>query len=459
MGYSGNGAMGQETVGFGWADSIVGTINNQLIAITDGGGQNNPDPHWNFYTGMIGLFPRPVNLSEYTQSYPSMLQNLKARGNISSLSWGYTAGMVNYASKSYGSLTLGGYDTTRFIPNGVSFPFGRDQSFDLELWVNSIETNNVVNSQASKTLSDSRFQATIDFTLPYLWLPESVCSRFEAAFGLVKDSKTGLYLVNGTQHKALKATNPNVTFTLGSDSFSETVKITLPYTALDLNVSSPIVPESTFYFPLKSSEKTFILGRAFMQNAYVIADYSDKRNNFTVAEALHPPTGTTRKLVTIYPPGEEPKGSKLGIGAIVGIAVGSVAVIAIVGISAWFIYRKKRAAAEPAAQDDDNYHFKPELEANEVDHTKGKFEADGVTNVINELGDNIVANELMDGGKDSKVHEMEESSTPVVYEMPAEDVILPELESNTAGTPLPGPGEEIEVVEKPPRRERFSYED
>jgi hypothetical protein len=71
------------------------------------------------------------------------------------------------------------------------------------------------------------------------------------------------------------------------------VNITLPYDAFDLQLSYPYLPNTTYadpskyYFPLRqaANETQYVLGRAFLQEAYLITDY--ERNNFSIHQAVH----------------------------------------------------------------------------------------------------------------------------------------------------------------------------
>lgn len=72
-----------------------------------------------------GLNPRPSNFSDYSDPIPSYLSNLKTGSFIPSLSWAYTAGNQYRLNEVPGSLTLGGYDASRFMPNNLTFPFNQ----------------------------------------------------------------------------------------------------------------------------------------------------------------------------------------------------------------------------------------------------------------------------------------------------------------------------------------------
>ena len=63
----------------------------------------------------------------------------------------------------------------------------------------------------------------------------------------------------------------------------------MPYAAFDLNASWPIYDNATSYFPIRRSPSDdhnalHILGRTFLQEAYIIADFD--RQNFTIADAV-----------------------------------------------------------------------------------------------------------------------------------------------------------------------------
>ena len=170
----------------------------------------------------------------------------------------------------YGSLTLGGYDKSKFIPNDVSFQFATDISRDLIVGLQSITYSD--NDDKDTVLLSQGILIFVDATVPHLWLPESVCKAFEKAFGLQYNSTVNRYLVNDTLHERLQEQKPSVTFTLGNNiSGGATVKITLPYDAFDLQVKAPIVDKTQRYFPLRRAvnDTQYTLGRTFLQESYV----------------------------------------------------------------------------------------------------------------------------------------------------------------------------------------------
>ena len=167
-----------------------------------------------------------------------------------------------------GSLTLGGYDSARFAPNDITFPLGKNDAKDLIVGVQAIKTTD--STGKSRDLLTSEISAHVDSSVAEIRLPVESCALFEQAFGLVYDPVNMLYPVNSTWETALKALNPNVTFTLGNAaSGSPTVSVTLPYAAFDLQAIWPKYPNGTRYFPLQraSDPANYTLGRTFLQEA------------------------------------------------------------------------------------------------------------------------------------------------------------------------------------------------
>jgi hypothetical protein len=200
----------------------------------------------------------------------------------------------------FGSLTLAGYDATRIEAKNVSFTFGADLSRDLLVSLKSI-TSNVLGQPPLLAQSIDIF---IDSLITELWLPTTVCRRFKQQFQLKNDNVTELYLLDERTHNALLATNPSFTLKIAQPggSGNAEVDIVLPYAAFDLSVSKPIVNGTSRYFPPKraTNERQYILGRIFLQEAYVIADY--ERSNFSVLQAKFPPTDVPQQIVSIETP-------------------------------------------------------------------------------------------------------------------------------------------------------------
>lgn len=304
-----------------------------------------------FYFGLWGVGPRPTNLTSLDNPYPSMMTNLKVNNVIPSTSYGYTAGAryrkLLLAEASYlclltiyleqkqvaGSLTLGGYDVSRFKSHTTTFTFAGDVSRDLVVGVQSIAVNNL---KTTKSLSPVELlpQPILSFIDPgesHIWLPQSSCDQFASAFGLQYDPVTELYLVNDTTHRALQEQNATLVFQITADlsSTSKTaVIIDFPYAAFDLELTSdyPGINSTTPYFPIRraANDTQYTLGRTFLQQAYIIADY--ERSTFSVHPCVFS-ENAKQELRPILPPGTTHHSFTPGI-------IATIACSSIVGILA-----------------------------------------------------------------------------------------------------------------------------
>lgn len=293
LGYDVNALYGFDTVGLEVENSDGLNQTHQVV-----GGIAAKD----FYLGVFGLGPKPSNFSNFDDPQPSFMANLVNSKQIPSMSYGYTAGASYRYDKVLGSLTLGGYDSSRFTPSNVTFPFGPDDSNVLAVGIQSILGMSTLSGTVN-LLSTAQF-STIDSTLPYIWLPESDCNAFATAFGLTYDNTTDLYLVNSTIHTKLLSLNPTLTFILGPSlsTGNSTQNIVLPYAAFDLLASSPFYLTPTRYFPLRRAANStqYVLGRTFLQEAYITVDYT--RSNFSVAQAIFSNPMPEEQIIAILPP-------------------------------------------------------------------------------------------------------------------------------------------------------------
>lgn len=171
----------------------------------------------------------------------------------------------------FGSLTLGGYDSSRLFPNNVSFSLAPDVSRDLTVGVQSI-TATYANGSAVSLLLEPIW-TFIDSTIPYIYLPVDACKEFEKWFGLVWNTTYQTYFVDDALHESLVAENNNFTFKIGNtETGGPTIDICLPYSSFDLVMDYPLVPSDLSgvrYFPLMraANQSQYTLGRTFLQEA------------------------------------------------------------------------------------------------------------------------------------------------------------------------------------------------
>lgn len=163
-----------------------------------------------------------------------------------------------------------------------------DNSRPLQVGTQKILGQNTLNG-AVNLLPSGGLYHFIDSAVPHLWLPETAIDAFVAAFGLQYDNKTDLYLINDTMRNKHLQAKPTVTLVLGASSqevvATETLNVELPCAAFDLQATYPYYPNGTnSYFPIlkAANESQMTLGRAFLEEAYMIADW--ERQNFTVGQ-------------------------------------------------------------------------------------------------------------------------------------------------------------------------------
>jgi hypothetical protein len=337
---TGQGLFGYDHIALGSAqDSNAISMNHQVVAAV---------ADMDYYMGVLPLGTVQSSFSSLSEPQESLMWNLRNSSRIPSLSYGYTAGAKYRLKSVFGSLILGGYDSTRFTPNtnDFSFTFSTDPSKLLTVGVESIMATNTL--QGTYSLSSGSHFSVIDSTVAQLWLPTDICTQFEQAFGLTYDPYTELYLVNDTIHTNLTTLNPTVTIKLVNslgDAATKYTNIELPYAAFDLEASYPYYNNATRYFPIRraANDSQYVLGRTLLQEAYVIVDY--ERANFTIAPATWPDPLPAANIITIKSPSAGEKNnnsSSLSAGAIAGIVIGIVLLLALLGALAFFLWRKRR---------------------------------------------------------------------------------------------------------------------
>jgi hypothetical protein len=262
-----------------------------------------------------------------------------------------------------GSLVLGGYDNSRISGKPVSFKLSPDsaQSKDLLVSVASIDFR--YNDHTGKGVYSplqSSFNAILDSTLPYLFLPTDVCETLKDALGLEYDQYSDLYTINSTSLASNKDNINSITISLSAaftGSTNDTIGIIFPYNAFDAVASWTWgYNGSQSIFPIRRApSNTAVLGRAFFQEAYV--SYNSDEQTFNVSQAkplkeLNP----NAQIMDLTPPSTTShNASGLPSGAIIGIAIGTTAV-ALVIISAllWFcLFKPRREKKRKVLEEDE----------------------------------------------------------------------------------------------------------
>ncbi|TVY27669.1 Candidapepsin-8 [Lachnellula hyalina] len=464
--YTGNGQYGHETVTLGYPGSA-------------------PE----FWQGVFGLDATPSNFTTLNDPQASYLATLRNQSRIPSTSWGYTAGAAYRYSMVQGILTLGGYDASRFSSQNITLHFydAVSRRFLVQLSAIKYIPTGLSTTTTTTTLASDPISLYIDSTVPYIYLPGAICKKFESAFGLTWNDTTEIYTLNDTMHTSLQNINPNITFTL-STSEGQSLDITLPYKAFDLNASFPVIPEGTInYFPLKRAQNDtqYTLGRTFLQEAYLVADYD--RSEFTIAPCVWPSTFTS-DIKSILPPSanststngtltETHRHTSTPVGTIVGGVVGGIALIVGAALLFYlFVYRRRHPKpAAPASEsspdvsttDPSAYAAVAEADAALVDPTKDKSELSGnfggtelaAAHEQDKRNAELAGTPILGLELASPQPVGSELDSPQIHEMLARESVVREMESPLGSGQNPKTGEEDSSYFDKDKKTKISFEE
>ncbi|OAP65739.1 hypothetical protein AYL99_01711 [Fonsecaea erecta] len=426
LGGSGYGYYGLDTLSLNDAISVP----DQIVSVV-----NSTD----YWVGTLGLGVQQTRFSGSEAISPLLSSLIQKRNDIPSRSYGYTAGAVYRLKSVPASLTLGGVDANRFVPNDMSFTLSQDyapivavNSISVSSGADSLPSNWDSNPQTLLDLSQADL-FTIDSSTPFLWLPESACNAFANALNLTYDDTLQLYLFpssNTSSPSALSAWNLTFTFTLSNlPGSSDEITLTLPYDAFNLQLTYPFpnlaanfTSAPTNYFPLRKAANStqYTIGRAFLQETYLTVDY--ERNNFSISQAIFTldAVSNVNLLGISRPEGSTwpgPPGSGLSTGAKIGIGVGAgIGALLALALAWWFCFRKRGVSGNAGTEKEKRRSLLSRLQRN----------PDSKTSVSELLGDKRQPTEVP---ADPSVSRFELSgNTPI--EMPAGPVSPSFFEGN-----------------------------
>ncbi|KAF4442524.1 hypothetical protein F53441_11722 [Fusarium austroafricanum] len=378
LGYDGNGNYGRDVLStrsplsdepYTMDGALIATINTT-----------------NYLNGLFGLGITQSNFNGTVADSP-LTQAVSTYGLIPSYSFGYTAG-ASYRNTP-ASLTLGGVETPRFEKHDNVFTLSQQDNLERPM-VRGIQITPTGGQDVSSSWEsqqpllsqwNSSFFAIIDSSTPYLWLPDEVCDQFAKALNLTYNKTFELYTISDDQYRAYtKDKSLNLTFVLSSfdnnDNFGDPygvsgiVNITVPIRAFVGLLQYPFMPDTIQYgdpaipyFMLRKAKNSasYILGRSFLQESYLITKYDE--GVFSIHQALFPDEpSTSSQLVAIkqsddspYPPPHAEDAEKgLSGGRVVGIGVGVGLGVFAVCATALFVWlycrRKRKRAAKSSSQ-------------------------------------------------------------------------------------------------------------
>ncbi|KAI1841561.1 hypothetical protein JX266_012214 [Neoarthrinium moseri] len=271
------------------------TVPNVSMALIGEAFATYPDGSWQpLSVGCLGVgAPGQVNQSFSTGGdapiNASLIPGYLASHNkIPSNSFSMHIGSANPSMA--GSLYFGGYDKNRIV--GEVLTLGGTGDISSELTLNDISINVIDGSSpwdfgTSKTglLAEGNSSMTgglktrIDGCSPYLSLPSSTCKAITAHLPVTLNEKLGLYTWNTDDTKYSKIVNSAsaLQFTFTGTTNTEKVTIAVPFRHLNLTLDAPLVSSKTQYFPcFTGAANQYTLGRAFLQDAFVGANWESK---------------------------------------------------------------------------------------------------------------------------------------------------------------------------------------
>lgn len=274
------------------------------------------------------------------------------------------------------SVTLGGYDAARFVDHETGFSVTKVDSL-LRTLVRGIQVQTSDDQDTPEewdsgiqllSQMNSSFTALIDTSTPFLYLPDTICDAFAEALNMTYHDSIELYGLSNDQYRDFRSEDSfNFVFSLSStdnnDNFGEplnvpgVVNITIPMRAFVSTVEYPFHDQAIEYgepaqpyFSLRRSgdNETFIIGRSFFQEAYLLTQYDAQI--FSIHEAKFPndPEGEADIQSVVQPdnspyPPPAAGGDGLSKGEIAGIVVGASAGVVLALIALWCCWRRRKS--------------------------------------------------------------------------------------------------------------------
>ena len=293
-----------------------------------------------------------------------------------------------------------------------------------------LQSITVTTQNGITTVLNTGILAVIDTVIPELWLPPNVCDQIASLLNLTYHEESKRYALTTAAHSALQIINPTFRFHIGTDVRNDpAITIEIPYAAFDLEAYYPIFASPTKYFPLRRADNNtqYALGRAFMQEVYMVVDW--ERDVFNLSQAVFTAPMPEPNIITIQPKISRTgsldfkSNGKLSAGAIAGIAIGAVLFLAGVILGLWLWWRKQKrekAARYPGAlqamQEAEQIEKKGPSELGLGNRREADVELEGDQRHAVEMHAPLKTHELSHGTEESVLVEAVEPG--VVYEMP-----------------------------------------
>lgn len=390
-----------------WIDNMeVGglTVPNVSLALLSSSYTVYPEGWYPLSVGCLGIgAPITVNQSFTMNNAPSINASLvpgwlHAKNQIPSNSFAMHIGSANPPMP--GSLYFGGYDQNRIIGDILTESDDYTKPIPLkDISIRVVDGSSPWNFTSkdgllaanNASISSGGVRVSVDGCSPYLTLPKSTCDAIAGHLPVKFNEDLGLYIWQEDEPKYAQIVSSASTldFTFLGGSNTQRVTISVPFRHLNLTLTQPLVDTDQQYFPCYTGHSGgYALGRAFLQDAFVGANWDSK--TWWLAQAPGPnipsaqvvtlterdteiqasqndwkeswrdswkvltPEDVASATTTPFPnssPSSSPTpstsataSSGLSTGAAAGIGVGvGIAVLGIIAALVFFIYRRRKA--------------------------------------------------------------------------------------------------------------------
>ncbi|RYP67249.1 hypothetical protein DL771_007338 [Monosporascus sp. 5C6A] len=294
-----------------WVDSMdIGgqSIPNVSLTLLAENFAEYPDGSWKpLSVGCLGIgAPDTVNQTFTKGSEPAVNASLIpgylwSQGTTASNSFGMHIGSVDPPID--GSLYFGGYDQNRVIGDIITETDDYTKEIALkDITINVLEGASPWNfssmggilAQGNDSISSVGIQVSVDGCSPYLSLPRSTCDALASHLPVDYNEALGLYIwdTSDTRYTLIVGSASALQFTFLSGSNTQNVTISVPFLHLNLTLDAPLVEEPQQYLPCFTGSDRYTLGRAFLQDAFVGANWGAK--TWWLAQAPGPSVPSSR---------------------------------------------------------------------------------------------------------------------------------------------------------------------
>jgi hypothetical protein len=255
--------------------------------------------------GKMGLGGQNINQTWPELNAPNtngtfITGSLYEKGEVQSNSFGMHIGSVTAGIP--GSLYIGGYDQSRIVGPVTAQRYGAfflpidllDIGFDVAegQFPFNFQAKTGLLSQGNSSIG-LKLPVQVDASLPYMYLPQSTCDAITKDLPVIYQPKYGLYFWNTTDPRYKMVSSPSMltfTFRLNGGN-AQSITINVPFPRLNLTLAPPITTSPTPYFPCRPTNGNYTLGRAFLQAAFLGANWgTDSKGVWFLAQAPGPNT-------------------------------------------------------------------------------------------------------------------------------------------------------------------------